>query len=223
MYLSIRDDVYCCTCAEQVIVLDARAERYFMLPERLRSAFLRLWDGVAPEERDPILLRSLISTGIVTSDQVPTGRCAQPVVVTQPRRELAVHTAHRIPWTEVAYAAFHQMSCRLTLRRGQLMVVLADLQGDPRDSPVADDTLHEQISRVAMAFRATSGLIRQQDQCLPRSISFARICKKRGVKVTLVIGVALDPFSAHAWVQEGDAVLNDTIERIRCYTPILAV
>ena len=31
------------------------------------------------------------------------------------------------------------------------------------------------------------------------------------------------PFSAHCWVQQGDVVLNDTIENVRPFTPIMAV
>lgn len=36
-----------------------------------------------------------------------------------------------------------------------------------------------------------------------------------------VFGVRTEPFSAHCWVQEGDWILNDTVERVRRYTPIM--
>jgi hypothetical protein len=39
----------------------------------------------------------------------------------------------------------------------------------------------------------------------------------------LVIGVRLAPFSFHAWVQFGDIVLNDEVDTVRPYTPILVV
>ncbi|AHE53694.1 hypothetical protein NX02_09870 [Sphingomonas sanxanigenens DSM 19645 = NX02] len=32
-----------------------------------------------------------------------------------------------------------------------------------------------------------------------------------------------DPFAAHAWVQKGDVVLNDTAEQVNLYTPILVL
>jgi hypothetical protein len=36
-----------------------------------------------------------------------------------------------------------------------------------------------------------------------------------------IFGVKLEPFAAHCWVQSGDTVLNDTVEVVRQYTPIL--
>jgi hypothetical protein len=36
-----------------------------------------------------------------------------------------------------------------------------------------------------------------------------------------VVGVKVEPFGAHCWVQDGDTVLNDTVEAVRQYTPIL--
>jgi hypothetical protein len=39
----------------------------------------------------------------------------------------------------------------------------------------------------------------------------------------LVLGVRMMPFAAHAWVQDGDTVLNDTVDYVSAYTPILVV
>jgi hypothetical protein len=36
-----------------------------------------------------------------------------------------------------------------------------------------------------------------------------------------VIGVKLNPFAAHCWLQVGDVVLNDLPERVAAFTPIL--
>jgi hypothetical protein len=38
-----------------------------------------------------------------------------------------------------------------------------------------------------------------------------------------VFGVATDPFQAHCWVQKNGIVLNDTVERISNYLPIMDV
>jgi hypothetical protein len=38
-----------------------------------------------------------------------------------------------------------------------------------------------------------------------------------------VIGVKLRPFAAHSWVQSGPWLVNDRIDMIRAYTPIMAV
>jgi hypothetical protein len=38
-----------------------------------------------------------------------------------------------------------------------------------------------------------------------------------------VFGVTAEPFNAHCWVQEQDCVLNDTVEYVRGFTPIMAI
>jgi hypothetical protein len=35
--------------------------------------------------------------------------------------------------------------------------------------------------------------------------------------------VKLEPFGAHCWIQDDDTVLNDTVEVVRQYTPVLVV
>lgn len=44
-----------------------------------------------------------------------------------------------------------------------------------------------------------------------------------GNRVDLLWGVALDPFRAHCWVQDGDQVLLGNDEDVRRYSPILTV
>ena len=38
-----------------------------------------------------------------------------------------------------------------------------------------------------------------------------------------VIGVSLYPFAAHSWVQCGTALVNDRLDRVRHFTPILTI
>ena len=61
-----------------------------------------------------------------------------------------------------------------------------------------------------------------KDKCLFDSIAFIEFCAQYRLFPTWVVGVTTQPFLAHSWVQEKTAVLNDTAERARRYTPILA-
>jgi hypothetical protein len=38
----------------------------------------------------------------------------------------------------------------------------------------------------------------------------------------VVFGVVADPFQAHCWLQEGSTILNDDLERVGRYRPILS-
>ncbi|GAD58270.1 hypothetical protein MBEBAB_0520 [Brevundimonas abyssalis TAR-001] len=39
----------------------------------------------------------------------------------------------------------------------------------------------------------------------------------------MVFGIKLVPFGAHCWVQAGETVLNDTVDNVSEYTPIMVV
>ena len=77
------------------------------------------------------------------------------------------------------------------------------------------------MAAVATAFQRTSLWMTSHNQCLPRSLALATCLVKRGHRATLIFGVKLRPFDAHCWVQCGSVVINDRIERVRDFTPIL--
>jgi hypothetical protein len=59
--------------------------------------------------------------------------------------------------------------------------------------------------------------------CLPDSIALHRILCARGLPASLVLGVRLDPFMAHCWVQADAMVLNDSCDHVSAFTPILSL
>ena len=61
------------------------------------------------------------------------------------------------------------------------------------------------------------------DRCLPRSIALALRLARHGFAAQLVIGVRTNPFGAHSWTQHEGAVLNDSVEEVLRFKPILIV
>jgi hypothetical protein len=49
------------------------------------------------------------------------------------------------------------------------------------------------------------------------------LARRYGYEARLVIGVRLDPFGAHCWAQVGETILNEPVETVAQYSPILAV
>ncbi|WP_454888556.1 lasso peptide biosynthesis B2 protein [Sphingobium indicum] len=223
MDFTIRENIYCCSCTGRIILLDTQADRYFMLPEEVGSAFLRLWNCEPAEERDQLDLGRLRSTGVVVTDCTAPRGGRRPSTIVPASSELISLEPMRRHRVDAARAAVYQLKAWLGIRTRPMVEVLADLLGPtPSQLPDRSEAADARLTRIATAFRATAGIFRQRDQCLPRSIAFTRMCKASGVRATLVIGVTLDPFSAHAWVQSSGLVLNDTLERVRCFTPIFA-
>jgi hypothetical protein len=57
--------------------------------------------------------------------------------------------------------------------------------------------------------------------CLAESFALHAILNRHGYGADLVIGVRLNPFGAHCWLQQEDCVLNDNCDHISQFTPIL--
>ena len=73
------------------------------------------------------------------------------------------------------------------------------------------------------AYLATRRLIGTRDQCLFQSLTLFHFLARRGWYPKLVIAVKMSPFGAHAWLQEGDIVLNDQLDQVLPFTPILVI
>lgn len=79
------------------------------------------------------------------------------------------------------------------------------------------------VAQSISAFEHARLLRTAADRCLPRSIALALCLASDGKRTNLVIGVKLAPFGAHCWVQSGDEVLNDSVEEVLRYQPILII
>ena len=75
-------------------------------------------------------------------------------------------------------------------------------------------------ARVARAYERAKLFRASANRCLPRSLAMARRLASLRCDALLVIGVRAQPFAAHAWVQSGDIVLNETPDEVARYTPI---
>ena len=60
-------------------------------------------------------------------------------------------------------------------------------------------------------------------KCLLRSYLLLRILHRHGLDAKWVFGVTTWPFRAHCWLQVGEVVLDDDVDRVIGFEPIMAV
>jgi integrase len=73
------------------------------------------------------------------------------------------------------------------------------------------------------AFEYSRLLRTAANRCLPRSIALALCLASDGMRANVVLGVKHGPFGAHCWVQHRTQVLNDSVEEVLRYRPILII
>lgn len=217
---ALRTGISFCEVSDRLLFLDLVADRYFCLGDSMERAFRSVIACEKVDEREA--LTGLVRSGILVEtaeERLPQAfrRESRPgaSLLDTPARSVGI--GHKLAAIS-ALATTH-----LSLRLGGLHRTLNKLAhaklmpgGTSRD---ASRSLHD----VATAFEWTARIVRSHDQCLPRSIAVARRLAALGLAADLVIGVRLRPFAAHCWVEVDGRLVNDRLDTVRTYTPILSV
>lgn len=188
----------------QLIFLDVAADRYFRLGPEQNRAFL---DMIAKTGREhwhqpPDFPRP--------SSWSPANRTSQAI-------ELGTFS---LP--EIAHSLWIQRRIERRIATSGLQSVLCETRGllVRRERHSGDPSTPDRIVR---SFEHARILRTAANRCLPRSIALAIRFASCGTRANVVIAVKLAPFSAHCWAQVGDVVLNDSVEEVQRYTPLLVL
>jgi hypothetical protein len=220
MAFEIGNGLYCCVAENRLIFLDLSKDRYFCLPE----------------EKDAEV-RDVLNRGhdVIDSAHLPSGiaRDRDADAAFLPVREFDTSLLplesefdrlrqHASPG-DIIEAIVRQTQAHANLKRLLLRRLIERLRTrkEVMEPRLRDDA--EKIRRLAQAFRASRLFIDNHDKCLQRSLALAHCMLGRGLRPTFVIAVKFKPFAAHAWVQNGTTLLNDRLDNVLPYTPILVV
>jgi hypothetical protein len=216
--LGLRPGVSFCEASGHLVFLDIVADRYFGLGGAAETAFRSLLRR-QPQHALGQPAEALIETRLLVErpDALPVRPCPElaPVRASLLDRRLPSASAFA-----VVRALAGVMIARLALRVGGLAIALRTLtRRKNRIRAQASD--QAKIEREVAAFHRCALLVRSHDQCLVRSLALMRRLAARGECADLVIAVRVRPFSAHAWVQKDDLLLNESCDAVRGYTSIL--
>jgi hypothetical protein len=229
--------VFACRDGEHIVLLDLKQDRYFSLEaakarrlDELVAGWPAARDGAADEGHSitvsESVARRLAGQGLLTVHsadalQKPATRaaaCAQLIVDSYedrpPRATRAV--AAFVAATLTAAAILRWGSLERAVRR------VARRRERRRDDSATFDI--PRTRQLLAAFTDLKPLLwTSRDQCLFESFVLLEFLARHGVFPAWVFGVQARPFAAHCWVQQGDTVLNDTLEHLARYTPIMVV
>lgn len=220
----LRDDISYCQIGGRLVFLDIDKDRYFHLPHRLEQAFTMYLGGAhcPAQELGELSQRSiLVERERATPEDRPSIEPAARSAMesTGQPRNLRV--------SELVEVLVTVLITRLALKFSALKTILDGLaaarharttKSEPREA------LQERnIREASAAFRRARLYVPIDMRCLLDSIAMVRFLLRRQIPARVVFGVALDPFSAHCWVQVDDLVLNDSVGNVASHTPIRVV
>jgi len=230
--------VFICLNDEHLVLLDLKEDRYWALEASQTAGLGALVSGwpVMPPAAMPAqdtlspetmaALEVLQSRGLL-ADGIPPGKQATPVTATAPAREL-ISEIETSPgprlgsWLTFFAAA---ASAKFALRAWPFERVIQRVKERKQlvvRSPGSSD-LNRARKLVEAFMRYRVFLFSSKDECLYDSLALLEFLARDDLYPDWVFGVQTRPFAAHCWVQQDDVVLNDTVEHVSGYTPIMVV
>lgn len=221
MGFALRPGISFCEVGDQLLFLDVPADRYFCLGESAEREFQLLLKTGGPAAADGAVARMLKTGLLVEADgaSLPTpSRAPQAPSSSLLDRPLpAAGTWLRLGVLRGLVVA------RLAVRLQPLERVLEQLVLRKARTRLRQADQADVMQEVAAAFDWTRTMMRSHDQCLPRSLAAAHRLAALGVEADFIMGVSLNPFAAHSWVQCGPCLVNDRLDAVRHFTPILCI
>lgn len=194
---------------DDIVVLDVTADRYSCLPDA--ASVIHLMAGGAMVTHESIA-DDLVRAGLAAPRPPQTPR---PLPVS-PHKEAS--TSPRPRRSDIMRASLCLITATLAFR-GRAFASLVDpgrrpsiLTARPSDVRLAD---------LIGAARKARPWIPFEGECLQRAFLLRAFLANRGIAANWVFGVRTKPFAAHCWLQIGDTVVGDRLERVNLYTPIM--
>ncbi len=244
--------MFVCVQGEHVVFLDVRRDRYFAL-ESARTAglgqFVPGWPVPAPlavdfaqhgdgstapalaEQLDRSALYGVISLLLDKSILVPdagAGKNAGVTVAEPLRGDLfadALDERSRMGPALFARFVISAVRARLLLKYSTFEAIVERVRYRIANSsraadPVSENRLHQLVGAFATL---RPFFFAAKDACLFDALALSEFLAAYGVFPRWVFGVQSRPFAAHCWLQHDGRVLNDTVEHVKRYMPILVV
>jgi hypothetical protein len=220
-------DVHVCVTDNNAIFLDLKRDRYIGLDATQTCTLRKLISNESDADEDvDALVVHLIEQQLLTRDS-RSGRALQLTNGAAPAAGL-IGFEYDPPcdttWHHVIAlaAAYVEVAASLRFRSLAATVATASRRQQGAAMSRCDPLDVEFVRTLVFAFRRLRPLFyRGRQSCLLDSLVLASFLARYRVFPHVVIGVMLGPFSGHCWTQYDTLVLNDRLERVTKFTPIL--
>lgn len=203
------------------VFLDITADRYVCLGSGTGRALAKIAsaENLAPPEQEA--LQPLLDAGFLRTDALQTAVRRPPSIAF--RSSLAGVMSAPFTRREMLAALYQMARQRYAAKTSSLHEMIDGFATRKALCRTRKDDEHQRAIRSATAFDRMSLLLGAHDRCLARSFALARHLTARDVACDLVFGVSMDPFAAHCWIQHDGVILNDHLDHVQTFTPILVL
>lgn len=234
----LQPHVFLCRASRHWVILDVNRDKYLCVDRRQFESlgpWLQGWqetsDHGSPIASEPphdalALANQLLSIDIL-SERADGAKHAQPTVCPAPTDGSDVDLPMRSRISTCMHAlSFFLSSARASrqLRDQRFQAIVSSVRARKhRNMDAARPFDFERARSLISVFDSLRLFYPRPYRCLFDSLALLHFLARFGLYPDWVFGVTAEPFEAHCWVQAGSVALNDTIERVAAFTPIMNV
>ena len=213
MHLFLARDVHAAQVANDLVFLDVAADAYFCLGGAAEVIALGP-GGEVVVNRDQTA-GQLLEAGLL-SHEAPPARTPPPP---RPLASIRLDRPAKGPSLRTRVTA---LRVTLSVARRFRRRSFAELVAGPRPAQAAWGEPSADLIEAVGTFERLRPWLPLDGECLLRSYHLRTFLRASGLDALWVFGVRTWPFGAHCWLQAGRTVLDDDLERLAAYQPILA-
>ena len=226
---SFAPDIYFCASDGAYIFLDARADRYFAYTGDTARLFSEIISTDRTEQlsqdaerfTDHLLRSGVLLRPAAKAQPLKACTAARPETSRFEQACLLAADAKYSEWSNMLTALARSWSLK---RMHSLRGVISGARRWKQNIPSGHERMLDDVAGLTAQFLALAPfLFTTKDACLFRSLFLMRFLAGHGITVTWTFGVRLAPFGAHCWVEYDGAVLNDHLEHVGGFAPILTI
>jgi len=196
---------------EDIVILDLQADRYDCLMGAASQVGVHANGRI--QVQDGAMADALVQANLCTPQSVNPQRAPAPT----PLREAV--PAPCPASQDVARALIVLTAGALSFRRRSLAQLVNAAPAFAAELPRS--RLESRIAELLGAERRARPWAPFEGQCLQRAFLLRQLLASAGAAVDWVFGVRTWPFTAHCWLQAGDLVVGDRLDRVARFTPIM--
>jgi hypothetical protein len=234
----LQPHAFLCSARRHWVILDVNRDKYLCV-DRHQFESLGPWlygweepalqpecSASAPSDQDIALAHRLLSLDLL-SERADGAKPARSIAYPLPTRSMVMDVAVRSRISSCVHApSFFLSSARASrqLRDQCFQSIVAFVQARKRHYANPSRPLDIERAHLLLSmFDSLRLFFPRPYLCLFDSLALIHFLARFRLYPDWVFGVTADPFEAHCWVQAGNVVLNDTIERVSAFTPIMCV
>jgi hypothetical protein len=235
----LRDDVYSCHSDSCIVFLDLRRDKYLCLNRQNTQLIAHVFadsclSSTELTTRSPMdggttsvrVVQALIEKGLVVEDATEwRSQAWSSIPLSTPTASLLTEKANPGKIRISHRAAFLRASFRASwaLRRHSMHRAVHDVRRRKERTTNESNPNRNSLHHLASVFLSLRPWYGREYRCLFDSLALVEFLSSFRFFPQWVFGVKAVPFGAHCWIQDGDCVLNDSLEYVRRFTPIMVV